>query len=189
MSKIAVGITGSFCNHFKVLDILRKFIEKGFEIVPICSECVYENDTRFFKADDFKNEVETICNHKILHTIVEAERISNLYHCEGMIILPCTANSMNKLANGIYDSAVVLAAKSLLRNNYSIVLALASNDGLSNSLENIGRLIKQKNIYFVPFGQDDYIKKPSSLVCDFDKSIETFEKAMRKEQIQPILLR
>ena len=189
MSKIALGITGSFCNHRRITNIVRDLVEKGYEIVPICSENVFRNDTRFYKAEDFKKEIETICNHEMLHTIVEAERISNLYKCEGMIILPCTANTMNKLSNGVYDGAVTLAAKSLLRNDYSIVIALASNDGLSNSLEYIGKLMKQKNVYFVPFGQDDYVNKPYSLVCDFDLTLDTYEKAVLKKQIQPILLR
>ena len=189
MHKIAIGITGSFCNHKKVLSVIENFVKDGYEIVPVFSESVYTSDTRFFKACNFKSEVERLCNHEVLHTIVDAEKISNTHHCEGMIILPCTANTMNKLANGIYDGPITLAAKSLLRNDYSVVLALASNDGLSNSLENIGKLMKQKNIFFVPFTQDDYIKKPSSLVCDFDLSIESFEKAVLKEQIQPVLLR
>ena len=189
MTRLAIGITGSFCNHEKILSILERLKNEGYELIPVCSESVFTNDTRFFKAIDFISKVEEICDHRIIHTIVEAEKVLNTYHCDEMIIIPCTANTLNKLASGIYDNPVTLAAKSLLRNDLSIIIALATNDGLSNSLENIGKIIKQKNIYIVPFFQDDYMNKPYSIISDFDLSIDTLRLANLKKQIQPILKR
>lgn len=189
MSKLVLGITGSFCNHKKTLQIMEELVKEGYELLPVLSECVYESDTRFFTAVDFRKRVEDICNHEVLHTIAEAETVVNVYRCTGMVILPCTANTLNKLAKGIYDTPVTLAAKSLLRNDHSVVIGFASNDGLSTSLENIGHLITKKNIFFIPFSQDDYIHKPYSLVCDFDKCLDTLVNAEQKRQIQPILLR
>lgn len=187
MSKIAVGICGSFCNHSKVLEVLKRLSREGYELIPIISDSVNRLDTRFYKAYEFKRYVSDICKHDVLTSLVDGEKLLNVYNCKAMIILPCTATTLNKLALGIYDSPVVLGAKSLLRNDLPVVIAFASNDGLSNSLINIGKLINQKNIFFVPFKQDDYLNKPHSLVCNFDLCSETLKMAFNKEQLQPLL--
>ena len=152
------------------------------------SDNSYTLDTKFGKAQDFISQIETITNNKIIHTIQDAEPIGPKKLTDIMIISPCSGNTLAKLAHGITDGPVLMATKSHLRNNNPVVIAISTNDGLSASAENIGKLLNRKNYYFVPFKQDNPITKPRSLVFDPEYIIKTIQYSINKEQIQPIIL-
>ncbi len=185
--QLGFALTGSFCTLRTVIDVLRKMKEYGFNILPIMSESVFFTDTRFGKCKDFIEEVEGICENKIISSITAAEPIGPKKLIDALVIAPCTGNTLAKLANGVNDSPVALAAKATLRNNRPVIIAPSTNDGLSASAKNIGLLLNTKNIYFVPFGQDDPFKKNNSLVAKFDQIIPAIESALKGEQLQPIL--
>ena len=176
--KIGFAFCGSFCNHPELLKLYED-IAREHEIVPILSENAAKYSTRFGTAEDFVTRVEALAGRKAVRNIVEAEPL---------VIAPCTGNTLAKLAHGITDGAVTMAAKGHLRNGKPVVLAIATNDGLSASAPNIAALLNRKNYYFVPFGQDNAEAKPTSLIADFRKIIPTAEAALEGRQIQPILL-
>ncbi len=184
--KLGYGICGSFCTFSKVLTQL-KILKETYDIIPVFSEFSYTTDTRFFNANEYVKRVEEICENKIIHSIVAAEPIGPEKILDIMIIAPCTGNTLSKLALGITDTSVTMAAKAHLRNDRPLVIGVSSNDSLSNSAKNIGVLLSRKNIFFVPYGQDDHIKKPRSMVCNFSKIPKTLELALKGEQIQPML--
>ncbi len=184
---VGFAMTGSFCTFSRVLKELEKVAETGANIVPIMSEISYSTDTRFGTAEDFRNRIETICQNPIIKTVKEAEPIGPKGYLDILVIAPCTGNSLAKLASGIADSSVTMAAKAHLRNQKPVVIAPSTNDGLGNAAKNIGVLLNNKNLYFVPFGQDDHIKKPNSLVADMTKILPSLEAALDGEQLQPIL--
>ena len=148
----------------------------------------YNIDTRYGKSKDFIEKIEEITNNKIINTFVEAEPLGQKKIIDILVIAPCTGNTVSKLANGITDTPVLLAAKSNLRNDNNIVLGICTNDGLSSNAENIGKLLNRKHYYFIPFKQDNPITKPRSLTFDLTYLIPTIEYALNNEQIQPILL-
>lgn len=186
--KVGFALTGSFCTFSNTIPQISKLIEEGAEIVPIMSFNSYNMDTKFGKAQDFINQIEEITNHEIIHTIDGAEPIGPKHLTDVMVIAPCSGNTMGKMANGITDTPVLMAAKSHLRNENPLVIAISTNDGLSGSAENIGKLLNRKHLYFVPFRQDNPITKPRSLVFDSNYIVDTIKKALDGEQIQPILL-
>lgn len=186
--RLGFAFTGSFCTMRVVTDTLKKVKEKGYDVFPIMSETVYSTDTRFGKCKDYIDEIEDICKRKIIATVPGAEPIGPKKLIDALVIAPCTGNTLGKLANGIYDGCVPLAAKANLRNNRPVIIAPSTNDGLSASAKNIGMLLNTKNIFFVPFGQDDPIGKNTSLVAKWDMLIPAVESALRGEQIQPILM-
>ena len=186
--KLGFAFTGSFCTLRVVTDALYKVKEKGFDIFPIMSEKVYTTDTRFGKCKDYIDEIETICGKKIISTITAAEPIGPKKLIDALLIAPCTGNTLGKIAQGIYDGCVPLAAKATLRNNNPVIIAPSTNDGLSSSAKNIGMLLNTKNIYFVPFGQDDPIGKNTSLVAKWDYIIPAVESAISGKQFQPVLM-
>ena len=186
--RLGFAFTGSFCTLRVVTDALYKVKEKGYDIFPIMSENVYATDTRFGKCKDYIEEIETICKRKIISTIPAAEPIGPKKLIDALLIAPCTGNTLGKLAQGIYDGCVPLAAKATLRNNCPVIIAPSTNDGLSTSAKNIGLLLNMKNIYFVPFGQDDPIGKNTSLVAKWDYIIPAVESALEGKQFQPILM-
>ena len=186
--KIGFVLTGSFCTFSKTIPKIKELVNLGAEILPIMSFNAYNMDTKFGKAEDFINEIEEITGNEIIHTIKDAEPIGPKKLTDIMIIAPATGNTMAKLANDIIDTPATMAAKSHLRNNNPIVLAVSTNNGLSGNAENIGKLLNRNNYYFVPFRQDNPITKPRSLVFDPDYIIKTIESALKREQIQPILL-
>ena len=190
MNNIRLGFAfcGSFCTHQKVLQEMQKLCRR-YAVVPILSETAAATDTRFGRAEDFLAAVEAAAGRPAIRTVREAEPIGPKALLDVLVIAPCTGNTAAKLAAGITDTAVTMAAKAHLRNGRPVVLALASNDGLSGGAKNIGELMNRKNYYLVPFGQDDPVKKPCSLVADFDQIIPTVEAALEGRQIQPILLR
>ena len=171
----------------RAVEEMEKLVGQGYEILPIMSFNVYNTDTKFGKAKDFIDRVEKITGKSIIHTIPDAEPIGPAIKLDCLCICPCSGNTLAKLAHGICDTPVTMAAKAQLRNERPIVIALASNDALSGNAENFGRMLSRKNVYFVPLGQDDPIKKPRSMVCDFSKLGETVEKSVKGQQLQPIL--
>ena len=186
--KIGFAMTGSFCTFSKTIEELKKIVKTGAKVIPIMSYNSYNLDTRFGKASDFINEIESITGEKIIHTIQEAEPIGPKKMTDIMVIAPATGNTIAKLANGIIDGPVTMATKSHLRNNNPVVIAISTNDALSGSAENIGKLLNRKHYYFVPFKQDNPITKPRSIVFDEEYIIKTIEAALDGEQIEPILL-
>ena len=189
MDDIAVGfaLTGSYCTFSRVFPQLEKLCEKGFNVYPIMSENVQKTDTRFGKAADFIKKAEEITGNKLLKSISDVEPIGPKKLTEALIVAPCTGNTLAKLANGITDTTVTMAVKSTLRNNKPVIIAVSTNDGLANSAKNIGNLLNYKNIYFVPFNQDDPVGKERSLVADMDKIIITLENALKGIQTEPII--
>lgn len=184
--KVGFAMTGSFCTFSKAIPQMKLMVDSGYEVLPIMSETAYSTDTRFGKAEDFRKEIENICGKKIMHTIEEVEPIGPKKMTDIMIIAPCTGNTLSKLASSTIDTAVTMAAKSHLRGQKPLLIALSTNDGLSGSAENMGTMLNRKNIYFVPMSQDDPIKKPNSLVAHFDLIIPAIESAIMGYQIQPI---
>lgn len=184
---IGFGITGSFCTFDKILLQIKILKDKGANITPVFSFNAQSLDTRFYKAKDFIDDVKNITGSEGFYTIQDSEKIGpgNLFDI--MIIAPCTGNTLAKLANGITDTPVLMAAKAHLRNDKPLVIAISTNDGLSMNFHNIGKLMNIKNIYFVPFGQDDYIKKTNSLVAHLDLIESTINQALIGKQIQPVL--
>lgn len=191
MKNVTLGYAfcGSFCTMRKSIEALKKLSSLDFNIKPIMSEIVYNTDTRFGKADDFKKEIEEVTGNKIIHTIPEAEPIGPKNLLDIIIVAPCTGNTLSKIALGITDTPVTMAVKAHLRNNKPVVLGIASNDALSATAKNIGLLQNTKNIFFVPYGQDDAFDKINSLICDFEKIPEAITSALKNEQLQPILLK
>lgn len=190
MKKINIGYAfcGSFCTVKKSLEALKELAKTEANIIPIMSEIVYNTDTRFIKADDLKNRVEEVCRNKIIHDIVEAEPIGPKNLLDLIVVSPCTGNTAAKIALGITDTPVTMAVKASLRNNNPVVLALATNDALGASYKNIGLLQNTKNIFFVPYRQDDPFGKNNSLVCDFTKLTETVNQALTGKQLQPVVI-
>lgn len=187
--KIGLAFTGSFCTFRKVIEELKNIKNKKADIIPIMSFNSYNLDTKFGKAEEYINEIKEICEKDdIIHTIQGAEPIGPKKLTDIMVIAPCSGNTIAKLASSIIDTPVTMAAKSHLRNNNPVVLAISTNDGLSGSAENIGKLLNRNNYFFVPFKQDNPITKPRSIVADFKYLIPTIEKALDREQIEPILL-
>ena len=187
--KIGFAFTGSFCTFKKTIPQLRKIVEEeGGIVIPIMSFNTYSMDTKFGNSKDFIKEIEEISNNKIIHTIQGAEPIGPKQLTDVMLIAPCSGNTIAKLANGIIDTPATMAAKSHLRNNNPVVIAISTNDGLAGSAENIGKLLNRNNYYVVPFRQDNPITKPRSLVFDSTYIIKTIEEALDRKQIQPILL-
>lgn len=191
MSKETVGfaLCGSFCTFKKVIPQIEKLVNYGYRVIPIMSDMAYTTDTRFGKAQEFNEQIETICNEKIIYTISGAEPIGPKKLLDILVIAPCTGNTLGKLANGISDTSVTLATKAHLRNGRPVIIAVSTNDALGTSAKNIGTLMNSKNIYFVPMKQDDYINKPNSIVADFSFIPNTVKEVLAaKSQPQPILL-
>ncbi len=190
MNNVRIGFAfcGSFCTHQKVLREMEKLCER-YTIIPILSESAAATDTRFGRAEDFAAAVEAAAGRPAIRTVEEAEPIGPKALLDVLVIAPCTGNTLGKLAGGITDTAVTMAAKAHLRNGRPVVVAVASNDGLSGSAANLGTLLNRRGYYFVPFGQDDPVRKPCSLMADFTRIGETVEEALAGRQLQPVLLR
>ncbi len=188
MEKLRLGLAlcGSYCTYEKLFAALPALAQE-FELVPIMSDTAAETDTRFGTAAQHIRRLMEVTGKHVITTVAEAEPLGPKLPMDALLIAPCTGNTLAKLANGVTDSSVTMAAKAHLRNGRPLVIAFSTNDGLSGSAENIGRLLNRKNIYFVPFGQDDPAKKPRSLQADFRLLAETVEAALRGEQLQPIL--
>lgn len=190
MTGMTVGfaLCGSFCTVDKAVIQIERILKTGAKVIPIMSPITYETDTRFGNAEQRVKRIEELTGNKVLKTIKETEPIGPKALLDILIIAPCTGNTMSKISKGITDTSVTMAAKAHLRNNRPVLIAMATNDALSGSAQSIGKLLNTKNIYFVPFGQDDPIKKSTSMICDFDMIIPAAKSALEGKQIQPILL-
>ena len=186
---VGFAVCGSFCTHAKAMEALEQVKARFSRVVPIVSEAVADTDTRFGKAHDLMREMERICDCRVISTVKAAEPIGPQKLLDLLIIAPCTGNTLGKLAAGITDTSVTMAAKAHLRNARPLVIAPSTNDGLTASAASIGALLPRKYIYFVPFGQDDFEKKPTSLVADFSLVAAAAQEALKDRQLQPILLR
>ena len=185
--KLGFAICGSFCNHPEILKIYEALSEKH-ELIPILSENAAKYDTRFGKAEHLIERVESLAGRRAVCTIVEAEPLGPSNAIDVLVIAPCTGNTLAKLAAGVTDGPVTMAAKSHLRNGKPVVLALATNDGLAASAGNIAALLNRKHYYFVPFGQDNAAAKPTSLIADFAQLEAAAEAALEERQLQPVLV-
>ena len=189
MNKPVIGFAmcGSFCTFASVIPQIKILKDSGFNIIPIMSHVAYTTDTRFGKAEDFIAKIETICEHPIWHTTAEVEPIGPKKLLDLLIIEPATGNTLAKLASGIADTSVTLAAKAHLRNARPVLVAVSTNDALSGNAANIGKLLNTPNFYFLPLRQDDCRNKPRSIVANFDKTLEYAVAAMEGIQMQPLL--
>ena len=187
--RVGFAVCGSFCTHDAVLQVLEKMTTIYETVIPIVSENAAFIDTRFGTSDDLLEKLEDLTGNEVLCDIPSVEPIGPKKLLDVLVIAPATGNTIAKLAAGITDTTVTMAAKAHLRNGKPVVVAMASNDGLSTGARNIGELLVRKNYYFVPFGQDNAVQKPCSLIADFNQIPETVEAALRGEQLQPLLLK
>lgn len=185
---IGVAFTGSYCTFDKVFEQLKKLVEEKANVYTIFSYQAQKTDSRFGKADDFLKLAKDITGKDPITSIVDAEPLGPNNVLDIIVIAPCTGNTLAKLANAVTDSPVLMAAKGHLRNNKPVVVAISTNDALGNNLKNIGVLMNTKNFYFVPFGQDNYKKKPNSMIAHFDLILPTVEYALEGKQLQPVVL-
>lgn len=184
--RLGLALCGSYCTYEKLFAAAQKLSDK-YELIPIMSETAAETDTRFGAASEHIKRLMLLSGKKVVTTIAEAEPLGPATPMDALLIAPCTGNTLAKLANGITDTSVTMAAKAHMRNGRPVIIALSTNDGLSGSAENIAKLLNRKGVYFVPFRQDDPAKKPRSLQADFSLLDETVQAALRGWQIQPIL--
>ncbi len=184
---VGFAITGSFCTFSAIKKELVKLKEEGINVIPIFSFNAYSTDTRFGKASDFVKFVEDTTGNKAINTIREAEKFGPNNILDILIIAPCTGNTLAKLNNGITDTPVLMAAKGHIRTGRPLVISISSNDALGMNFKNIGSLLNVKNIFFVPFCQDNCIKKPNSMIAHTELIIETLSMAIEKKQIQPVI--
>lgn len=181
--RVGLAICGSFCTLHKTIEIAKDMVKKNYAVTPIISFNVSKLDTRFYKAEDFRREIEEVTGHEVIETIEGAEPVGPKKMFDVLAVVPCTGNTLAKLANGITDTPTTMAVKSHIRNNMPVVIAIATNDGLGASYENIGKLMNIKNYYFVPYEQDDYINKPKSLVYRKELVIPQIENAVLGRQL------
>lgn len=184
---IGFALCGSYCTFDRVFPVIAA-LSKNHRVIPILSGAADTTDSRFGTAEQWKTQLEEICGYPPLHLISQVEPIGPKGLLDILVIAPCTGNTLAKLSHSIADGPVTMAAKSHLRNGRPVLVAVSTNDGLAGAGENIGRLLARKHYYFVPFGQDDPMKKPTSLVADFSKIPQAIEAAMSGTQIQPMLL-
>ncbi|MDA8096598.1 MAG: dipicolinate synthase subunit B [Desulforudis sp.] len=185
--KIGFALTASFCTLGEVVKHMEKLVQEGAEIYPIMTQTIGSTDTKYGKADEWRTKLEELTGHTIIDNIVAAEPIGPGKLVDVIVIAPCTGNTLAKLANGITDGPVLMSAKAQLRNQRPVVIAISTNDGLGLNARNLGTLLNTRNIYMVPFGQDNPKGKPNSLVAKMDLMLETIEYALKGHQIQPVL--
>ncbi len=185
--RIGFAMTGSFCTFRPAFETAEALVSAGYDLTPIMSFNAYNLSTRFGKAEENRAKLETITGKEIIHTIESAEPIGPKRLFDLIVICPCTSNTIAKLSNGVNDTPVTMAVKSHLRNQRPVVIAVSTNDALSNAAKNIGILESMKHYYFVPYRQDDYILKPFSMVADFSKIQRTIELALSEIQVQPMI--
>ncbi len=185
--KVGVALTGSFCTIEKKFVELERLVAAGADVYTIFSDASQKIASRFGNPEEFLQKAEDITGRKPILTIGEAEPIGPKGYLDVLVVFPCTGNTVAKLANGITDTPVLMAAKAHLRNNKPLVISLSTNDALGMNMKNIGLLLNAKNIYFVPFGQDNPIKKTNSLIAHTDRLVPTLELALDGVQLQPVL--
>lgn len=183
---IGFALCGSFCTYARVFPVLEQ-LAREHQVYPIFSTVSATTDSRFGKAADFVARAQAVCGRSVIQTIAEAEPIGPKKLLDVLVIAPCTGNTLAKLSHSIADTPVTMAAKSHLRNGRPVVVAVSTNDGLAGAAENIGRLMARKHYYFVPWGQDDPEKKPTSLVAHFELIPAAIESAVQGRQLQPVI--
>lgn len=186
--RIGFGLTASHCTYDQVFPEIIKLVENGADVVPIVTWTVKNTTTRFGSGDEWIEKIEKATGKKVIDNIVDAEPLGPTYPLDCMVIAPMTGNSMSKMANALTDSPVLMAAKATMRNHRPVVLGISTNDALGLNGVNLMRLMAAKDIYFIPFGQDDPFKKPKSLVADMSLLLETVEAALEHIQLQPVLI-
>ncbi|MCU6707158.1 dipicolinate synthase subunit B [Paenibacillus sp. J5C_2022] len=185
---VGYALSGSHCTFAEVMPEIKRFVDAGANVVPIVSQTLVTTDTRFGTAKQWQEQLKGITGNEIISTIVQAEPLGPSKLLDVLVIAPCTGNTTSRLANAITDSAVLMAAKAQMRNGRPIVLAISTNDGLGLNAANIAKLLVAKHIYFVPFGQDNPLEKPNSLVARMDLAMEACEAALQGKQLQPLLV-
>ena len=185
--KVGVAFTGSFCTYQKVFSELENLSREGAVIQTIFSDAAQTIDSRFGEAKDFVEKARVLSKTNPMLTISQAEPIGPKSLLDILVILPCTGNTIAKLANGITDTPVLMAAKAHLRNDKPLLLSISTNDALGMNMKNIGLLLNAKNVYFVPFGQDDPEKKPNSMIAHTVLLIPSLEAALEGRQYQPVI--
>lgn len=185
---IGYAFCGSYCTFSSSLVQLRRLLELGYDVLPIMSYNVYNTDTRFFEAKKFRETVTELCSRDVIHTIPDAEPLGPKIRLDALIISPCTGNTLAKLACGITDTPVCMAAKAHLRADRPLLIALSTNDALSANLKSIATMLEKKSVYFVPMAQDDPINKPHSLSADFSMIPEALELALRGKQMSKLFI-
>lgn len=186
--RIGFGLTGSHCTYDEVFPEIEKLVNAGAEVLPVVTSTVQHTNTRFGDGEDWVKRIEDLTGNKVIDSIVKAEPLGPKIPLDCMVIAPMTGNSMSKFANAMTDSPVLMAAKATLRNRRPVVLGISTNDALGLNGVNLMRLMSTKNIYFVPYGQDDPMKKPNSLVARMSMLSPTIEAAINGEQLQPVLV-
>lgn len=186
--QIGIAFTGSFCTYEKVFPQIEQLIAEGAEVYTIFSDNSQVTNSRFGKAEEFMEKAEAMTGRAPIRTINQAEPIGPKAYLDVLAVCPCSGNTIAKLANGITDTPVLMAAKAHLRNEKPLLLSVSTNDALGMNMKNIGLLLNSKNIYFVPFGQDDPVKKPNSMVADTNQLVPALEAALEKKQMQPIII-
>ena len=184
----AFAVCGSFCTLEAALDAARALRGQGWELLPVMSFAAGQ-DTRFGRASGWRHQLEGLTGRPVLDTLQAVEPLGPRHLADALVIAPCTGATLARLAEGLSDTPVTLAVKSTLRNERPILIAVSTNDALSGSAANIGTLLNRKHFYFVPMRQDDFVKKPTSIVADFTQILPAFEQALLGKQIQPILVR
>ena len=190
MEQVRVGFAfcGSFCTYDQVMPALERVKARYGDVTPIISEKSAETDSRFGPAHEFIREMERICDKRVIDTIPKAEPIGPKKLLDVLVIAPCTGSTLSRLANGMSDTSVTMAAKAMWRNGRPVVVAVSTNDGLAGSAKNIAALLDKKHVFFVPYRQDDPVGKPTYLVADFTKINDTVDAALQGRQLQPLLL-
>lgn len=184
---VGFAITGSFCTFEKIKKEIKVLVDSGMHVIPIFSDKTQVMNNRFGKAEEFIAYVQEVTGEKGIFTIEEAEPIGPRGYLDALVIAPCTGNTMAKLCNGITDSPVLMAAKAHLRNEHPLIISVSTNDALGMNFKNIGMLMNMKYIYFVPFGQDNYIKKHNSMIAHTELIPETIQNALEGRQLQPVI--
>ncbi|ACX51509.1 dipicolinic acid synthetase, B subunit [Ammonifex degensii KC4] len=186
--RVGFALTGSFCTLHEAVRQIENLLREGAEVIPIVTREVATTDTRFGTARQWKEKLAALTGNPVIETIVEAEPIGPKRLLDVLVVAPCTGNTLAKLANAITDGPALMAIKAQLRNQRPVVLAISTNDGLGMNARNLGVLLNAKNVYFVPFGQDDPVNKPNSLVAKMDLLVDTVIHALQGKQIQPVLI-
>lgn len=184
---IGFAVTGSFCTFSQIIPVMESLAQNN-RVIPVLSDMAYRTDTRFYQAEDFREAVRRACGNEIIHTIVEAEPVGPKKLFDIMVVAPCTGNTLAKLCAGVTDTPVLMAAKAHVRNDRPLAIAVSTNDALGAAARNIGELMNRRNLYFVPFRQDDYEKKPRSMVACMDLIESALDWAMQGVQVQPMVL-
>lgn len=185
--KIGIAVTGSFCTFDKIEREIRRLSEEGADLYPIFSRNVQTTDSRFGNTEEYIKKISELAGKEPILTMEAAEPIGPNGYLDLLLIAPCTGNTLAKLANGITDTPVLMAAKAHLRNSKPLVISLSTNDALGMNFKNIGELFNAKNVYFVPFGQDNAVKKPNSMIAHTDLIMDTLKEALEGKQIQPVI--